>query len=555
MNFEESNEFVEKMEKNDKNKKKILSIMIFLAILVAILTGVILFLGYQDSLVLKMYIDEKQVPISTTLLVEQDGKDYINVRELATMLGYSYQNGEYKSYTEESNSCYIKNEYEVVSMSANADTVTKYIMQPIEEMPDNENSDQKTEGIQLITTDEKTGEQQINIVVDSENETPEIFKVDEPVKYINNQLYVPFSEMSKIFNVRLNLANENRIRIYSLKNMILSAQQIAANLNYSVVSNTYENLTAMIDNMIVVGDGANYGVVSLQTGQPVISLKYEKVVYMQNTREFLVFVEDTVGIVSAEGKTIIKPIEYDDISKLDEINKLYLVEKDNKYGVLNGEGETIVYAEYDFVGIENKEEFKNENIRNFNVLFDECIPVTQNGKMGLIDIEGEKRLQCTYDAFGYVDSEFIETKTEQEEGEENEESELQETQTLVNKRPVEGDNVLTIPEEVGIKGIVVKLNGSYGIYDVEAGRLIIPCVYSRIFSRTKSGITTYYLEYNEEEIELKEYLESNDLISVKSEQTQEVDVENNEQDIEANEQIPEQQNQEEIQQDDGEVLE
>ena len=66
---------------------------------------------------------------------------------------------------------------------------------------------------------------------------------------------------------------------------------------------------------------------------------------------------------------------------------------------------------------------------------------------------------------------------------------------------------------MGIKGIVVNLNGLYGVYDVNVGHLITPCVYSRIFSRTRAGVTTYYLEYDGQEMDLKEYLEINGLLS------------------------------------------
>lgn len=71
----------------------------------------------------------------------------------------------------------------------------------------------------------------------------------------------------------------------------------------------------------------------------------------------------------------------------------------------------------------------------------------------------------------------------------------------------EHDNVLTIPEETGIKGIVVKnYNQLYGIYDAKTKRLI-PCSFTKIYSKTKSGVTTYYLEYNEQEFELESYLQ------------------------------------------------
>ncbi len=88
----------------------------------------------------------------------------------------------------------------------------------------------------------------------------------------------------------------------------------------------------------------------------------------------------------------------------------------------------------------------------------------------------------------------------------------------------EHDNVLTIPETTGIKGIVVKnYNNLYGIYDAKTRRLI-PCSFTKIYSKTKSGVTTYFLEYSEQEFELESYLQE---IGFFDENEQEQEQENN----------------------------
>ncbi len=531
MNFEESNSFVERMEKNNKNKKTVLTILGICAVLIVVLIAIIGYIRYRESLKLKLYIDDKQVAISPTLFVQQEDTMYMNIRELANLLGYSYQKGEYKKYTEDVNSCYLKSNYEVVSMTAGSENITKYILNENQMSTDKEqeNTVNQTQA-ELISVDNKTKQETVNIKVESENDTPQVFTMGVPVQIINQDLYVAFSELPRMMNVRLDIAEKNKIKIYSFHSMLRSATQIATNLGYSVVSNTYENLTAMVDNMLVVGDGSNFGVVSLENGQEVIGLKYKEIVYMQNDKEFLVRVDGTVGTIAADGTTIIQPTRYDNISKLDEIHKLYLVEKGKKYGVLNGEGEVIVSAEYDGIGIENKEEFEEEEIRNFNLLFDKCIPVTLGDKMGMIDITGEEKLKCTYDAFGYVpnsvanhDSEKEEEPKEIDEDEEEEQTNLVENSKTKNSATTDGQSVLTIPEQIGIQGIVVNIGGLYGIYDAQAERLIIPCVCSKIYARTKSGVTTYYLEYNDEEIELESYLESKNLKSVSSNQQEETE--------------------------------
>ena len=101
--------------------------------------------------------------------------------------------------------------------------------------------------------------------------------------------------------------------------------------------------------------------------------------------------------------------------------------------------------------------------------------------------------------------------------------------TSANQNTVEldeHDNVLTIPETTGIKGIVVKnYNNLYGIYDAKTRRLI-PCSFTKIYSKTKSGVTTYYLEYSEQEFELESYLQEIGFFD-ENEEEQEQEQENN----------------------------
>lgn len=526
MNFEESNQFVEQMEKNNRNKKSVLTVLGICAILVVILFGAIVYIRKKDQEQLKLFVDQKQVAISSNLLLQsQEGSYYMNVKELAGALGYSYQKGEYKNYTEDEESCYLRTSYEIISMNANSNQITKYMLK------DNNGNDlTQASNSNLILVDEKTKEQTVNIIVDSENETEGIFTVEKPIQYVNEELYVSFEELAKIFSVQFSTTQYNgalnRIYVNSIPYLAGSITQVANNLGYSEVSNLYENLMAISDNMLVVGDGTKYGVVSLTDGKEVISLKYDKIVYRQNTDEFFVTAENSVGIVDKNGDTIIKPTAYDNIASLDEVQKLYLVEKNEKYGVVNRQGDTIVYAEYDSIGLENKEDFANENIRNFNLLFEDCIPVNNNGKVGIIDTEGTERLKCVYDSLGFTKE--VATPDKEEESRNTRNSSTNTTNEVENQTQRNNatttndyDNVLTIPESMGIKGIVVNLNGLYGIFDAQVKRLIIPCACSKIYSKTKSGVTKYYLEYNEQEIDLATYLTENNLISVNRNETTE----------------------------------
>lgn len=532
MNLEESNKFVEQMEKNNKNKRIIIATIVVLAVIIILLIITINYIRAKDAKKLKMYVNGRQINITSTLLLQDDeGNNYMNVKELANLLGYSYQKGEYKNYTEDPNSCYLETPYEIISMSSDSNIITKYIVNK------NALSENETISNELIVQDEETKEKRLNIIVDSEDETVETFNINDKILFTNNELYIPFTELPRIFSAQLNTSTY-RIGVNTIPNIATSISQIAANLGYSGVSNLYENLTAIIDNMLVVNDGVSYGVISLQDGHEIISLKYDKILYRQDTEEFFVTAENSVGIIDKNGKTIIKPTAYESISSFDEITKLYLVKKDNKYGILNREGQTVIYAEYDEIGLKNAEDFENEDIRNYNLLFEKCIPVNNNGKVGLFDIDGNERLKCVYDSLGFTKNDIRkkDDKSDSSNTNSNSNSSTNETNTIntTTTEIMDYDNVLIIPEDVGIQGIVVNLNGLYGIYDAEVGKLIIPCVYTKIYSKTRAGKTIYYLEYNDQEIVLSEYLAQNNLLNIKDDNNKSINenVENNIENIE-----------------------
>lgn len=473
MNLEESDKFVERQRQNEQKKKIVLVSIVLCAILVALLIILIIFIQYQDSLELKLYVDGEQKPISKTLFVSQNNVNYVNIKQFSEMLGYTYTKGEYQKYNENEDSCYINNDLEVVAMTADSSTMTKYI--------------EVKAGTSVIT---ETGPYGLEIQVKSENGKFNTYNLEEPVKYINNELYLPFDLLRDVYNVSVNTSEQNRIRIYTLPVLFQNAVKMAGSLGYGTISGVYENIRAIPYDLIVVGNSGLYGVIDLAQGnKEILSVKYENLEFIQNSQEFFMTADSTVGLLDREGKTIIKPMEYDEISILDEVKQLYLVKKDGKYGVLNRKGDVVVHVDYDRIGLKNVNDFGNniENVRNTNLLFDECIIVGSNSRYGIFDITGKELLKTNYETFGYT------TTSSDTSGE---------------------ASVLVIPEELGIKGIVVCYDGLYGIYDVNVKNLIIPCACSRIYSITRTGTTTYYMEFNGEQMELNNYLVTYNLKSI-----------------------------------------
>ena len=487
MNLEESDIFKAQMEKKNKQKNGIILLIVICFLLIITMVGVVIYIKYEDSITLKLFIDKKQVAIPNELFIEKDGKRYLNLYEIASLVKYEYNKGLYGGYNEDENSCYIKNDFETIAITAGENHYVKYITM----------SNVKTINNLKVTTQ-------------SENGYSEEFIIDEPAELINGNLYVLEDYIPKMFNMSIKW-EEYRIIFSTLEYKISSTQKSIAKYNYTELNSYFENLKAIIDGYAVVGNGSKkYGIVNLSDGGEIISIKYDNIKYVQNAEEFYVTTEDnTMGLLDSTGDFIIPPLEYEKISLLDDFNQLYLVEKNGEYGVLNRNGDVIAYPENDAIGYDVSA-YNTDVIDNNLLWFDKCIPVMKNSKYGLYDKDGsdELLLPINYEGFGYYSNE---------------------PKTSGNQQ-----SVLFIPESVGIKGIVIKYNNMYGIFDVNKGSIILTCVFTKIYSITKSGTTTYYLEYNDEEIELSSYLEELNLKSVDSskyikenEEDEDFDTENN----------------------------
>ena len=481
MNLEESNSFMQEEEKKEKKKRAVVASIVLCTLLIILLIMLIMLIKYKDSQKLKMYINGKQQEISPSLLLDIDGERYINVEQIAKKLGYTYTQGGYEQYNEDPDSCYLSNEYEIVALTADETTYTKH-----------------SEGVSKLEGKESTIAE-MPITVKSETGETQKYSMEKPIKLTKTGIYVPLASISEMFNTQVNMSNEKRIRINSLEQIVVNAKATITKLNYTEMSSDYENLKAIVYGLAVVGDGENYGVISLRDGSEILGLKYEDITFLPNLQNFLIKTKNTVGIFASDGSTVIKPTEYDEISVYDEENQLYLVTKEDKYGILNRLGKVIVYPDYDQIGFSTSKSRENSTNSNNNaeykILFNKCIPVKEGTKYGLYSIDGKELLPTVYDSLGCILA--SDSKSNSDTTNSNEKS------------------VVEIPPAVGIKGIVINQNDMYGVFDVTTENIIIPCSCSKVYSITRTSKTTYYLEYNEEQINLEEYLDAQGLKNVK----------------------------------------
>lgn len=181
-----------------------------------------------------------------------------------------------------------------------------------------------------------------------------------------------------------------------------------------------------------------------------------------------------MGILLATGATKIQP-NYDDIKQIDKDLNLYLVKNNNKYGVINENGNIVIFLEYDNIGIDLAQ-FASNQIKNQYVLFDNCIPVQRDKKWGFFDKTGKQIIPVEYDGLGCI----VGTQ---------------------NSRTA--NNLLIIPE---YEAIVVEKDKKYGIID-SVGKKLIDCALDAIYSITSSGKDTYYMVQGETTVEVINWLE------------------------------------------------
>lgn len=465
MNLEESDLYKEKLEKNNRHRKSVMLSIVLCAILIVFLFILIAILKYQDSITEKLFINGTQVTIPKDFYkTMDDGSIYVNVRHMSSFLGYTYTKGEYNKFNEDEDSCYLQNDFEIVSISANSDKYKKYI---------------QVDGTPTLA--------EIPVTMKNENGYNETFSLNKPIKFVDEKLYISVEDAQEILNAQIDW-KEYRYKIYSLEYIVNNAKKIVGKAGYSEMSGYYENLKSVLYGYVVVGNGNKlYGVYSLVEDKEFISIKYDDIKFVQNVKEFYVTVANgTMGILASDGSTIIAPSEYEDISLLDDEKQLYLVKKDGEYGVVNRTGKTIIHAENDEIGLDISK-FEIDEIENNSLIFSNSIPIKNDKKYGIYNLEGDLKILC--DGLGYQTASSTTTSG-------NEES------------------ILTIPPSVGIKGIVINFNDLYGIYDTTTENLIIPCSFEKIYAIKKFGQITYYMDLGGEQYNIAEYLKENKLNNV-----------------------------------------
>lgn len=361
-------------EKQKKDKTKLVKriILVVIIILVLAIIGIAITMVYLDKAKLRVYVDGKiNDEVKDLLVIQEDGKIYIPIKEIAPYIGYESYNGDYRDKSEDKSRCYIQCEDEVANFTLNSNKIYK------------------------LSTKSKS----------NTGEDYDYFYADEPIKAMNGILYTDTVGFEEAFNTVFNYdRNNNRIQIYTMPYLIQSYTNSVLDYGYSKIDDDFENQKAILESMLIVQrDGSGtIGVINCDTGDVLIEPKYDDIQYLQDTNDFLVTSNKKVGILSNSGELKVQLL-YDSLELMDSDAGLYLAERDGKYGVIDTNGSIKIHLEYDEIGADITR-FTNNDIKNKFILADNLIPVKKDKLWGFFDKTGKQLVDFKYESFGYIAS-------------------------------------------------------------------------------------------------------------------------------------------------------
>jgi len=419
----------ENTKKGMNLSSKILVGIIVCIILIIILLFILILNMNNNTTTFGIYVDGKKVDISKeALLSTSENTTYINIEEVSKLVGYEYHEGEYKAYIVDKEKCYVEGKKETASFYLNDNKVYK--------LPVNEREDEY-----------------------------QIYEFNNTVKIINEKMYAPLDIVAKAFNVVFEEKN-NYFQIYTLDYLVSAYDAKVKEWGYTgIADQSFENHKALLSGYLIVKkEGGLYKIINNDNTKEIVLDRYSAIEFSEYMQEFYVTNGSSRkdGVINIDGTTKIET-NYEEVSVLDKEADLYLIKQNQKYGVVKGGNTTIIFPEYDKIGINDKK-----------LILDTLIPVYKDEKWGAYDKNGKLVLGLLYDGFGY-NSTSIEIEG--------------------NKKSVQ-----PVLEIAIANGIVVEQNEKYGLLSL-SGKELVPIRVEGIYAikGIEEENKKYFMYYIEED--------------------------------------------------------
>lgn len=349
----------ETQKKQKTNGQKIVLMLLITSIILSIFVLVMIFaLQGNKTKTLGLTIDNKPVQITEGMLIsDENGVNYISLKQLSTSIGYNYLRGGYGEYAEDNTKCYLESEIQVIGFEANSNEIYK-------------------------TTQ------------NSETDY-EYYKLNNKIIQSNGILYIALEDLSVGCNVIYSFSTEdNKILIFTTGHLSQNYVKTFAE-NGLTVNTDAKNEKAIIYNMVVAANTTGKLGVLDTTLNTIIGHKYTTMEFDEFSQNFIVSNENKYGIISKEGN-IIAELKYENIRIINYSPLLYEVKLNNKYGLLDKTGKLVVNIAYDKLGFSETTNSAEATLIVENLSSNEdAIVVCNAGKYGLVSLTtGKVILNC-----------------------------------------------------------------------------------------------------------------------------------------------------------------
>ena len=323
------------LKKGKTGKKLVVALLIISVILLMVVGSIIMIVPRKRAEVKSTYnlngeMNEKKelvlhlVPEGLFVKTES-GLDYVDINEIAKIIGYEYYRGEYNNpYTEDSNKCYVLSQDEATSFILGSDLVYK--------------------------TDPKN------------NLKYEYYKLENPVVSINNKLYASMDAIKVAFNSVIQKNEKKILKIYTLSYLYdyyenkfkesngytlstMETVETEREVKQVQTEQKFRNKKALVYGMAVVNKNNKFGVISTSENS-IIGTKYDNIDFVEERQEFIVTSGKKVGLLSNKGETKID-LDYDSLELLDGRDDYYLASQDSKFGIIKSDEDIVVPIEFD----------------------------------------------------------------------------------------------------------------------------------------------------------------------------------------------------------------
>ena len=153
---------------------------------------------------------------------------------------------------------------------------------------------------------------------------------------------------------------------------------------YTVINGKNYELISDNKNAFIIKENEKYGLIT-PDGKILLKSEYDNIIYL-STDIFRIEIKEKVGLYIFN--LFLSKIEYDNVEYIE--NYIYTT-IENKMGLLNNEGKKLLDCEYE----------KIQNINNFLFI------VTKDNELGLVDQTGKKILSNSYDSIDLIENNLI----------------------------------------------------------------------------------------------------------------------------------------------------